>query len=39
MKYRKNVKKRASAREFARNVSKTKAANVAQHPMRGGYRL
>lgn len=40
--HRKAVNKIKSAKEFRRNVSKTKAANVdtvRQGPMRGGIRL
>lgn len=39
MSYRKPVNKRASAGKFRRNVGRTKAANVAPPPARGGYRL
>lgn len=38
-KYRKAVPKKASAKEFSRNAGRTKAANVASGPMRGGWRL
>lgn len=43
--YRKPVNKQKSAKEFRRNVSRTKAPNVeanhgvGQGPMRGGIRL
>lgn len=37
--HRKPVHKGKSARKFRKNVSKTKLANVAPRPMRGGYRL
>lgn len=33
------VNKNRSARQFKRNVSKTKFANVKAGPMRGGIRL
>lgn len=36
---RKPVNKRRSAAQFRHNVSHTKAANVKQGPMRGGWRL
>ena len=36
---RRPVSKVKSASNFKRNVGKTKAANVAPTPMRGGYRL
>lgn len=36
---RRPVNKRRSAKQFRRNISKTKRANVAPPPMRGGYRL
>lgn len=36
---RKYVNKRSSAGKFKRNVSRTKGANVARAPMRGGWRL
>ena len=36
---RKPVNKPKSAKEFRRNVGKTKAANVKSGPMRGGIRL
>lgn len=36
---RKPVKKAAAARQFRRQVEKTKAVNVAPRPMRGGIRL
>jgi len=35
---RRSVNKKKSAKQFRRNVSKTKAGNLSQ-PMRGGYRL
>lgn len=34
-----SVRKSSSARKFRANVGRTKAANVAPAPMRGGYRL
>lgn len=37
MRHRRKVNKRRSARQFRRNVARTKAINVI--PMRGGYRL
>lgn len=39
MRYRRPVNKQASARQFRRNVGRTKAANVKVGPMRGGIRL
>lgn len=33
------VNKNASAKQFRRNMSRTKAANVWAGPMRGGIRL
>lgn len=33
------VNKAKSAKKFRRNISHTKAANVQQGPMRGGWRL
>lgn len=33
------VNKGRSARNFRKNTERTKAANVAPPPMRGGYRL
>lgn len=33
------VNKQKSAKQFKRNVSKTKRANIAPAPMRGGIRL
>lgn len=33
------VNKRKSAQRFRSNVGRTKAANVAGQPMRGGWRL
>ncbi|WNK14663.1 MAG: hypothetical protein [Microvirus sp.] len=33
------VNKAKSARSFRRGVGRTKAANIAKAPMRGGYRL
>lgn len=33
------VNKQASARKFQQNTKRTKAANVAPGPMRGGIRL
>jgi len=37
--HRRPVSKGRSARQFRSNVSRTKAANVRQGPMRGGIRL
>jgi len=37
--HRRPVSKGRSARQFRANVSRTKAANVRQGPMRGGIRL
>ncbi|WNK14202.1 MAG: hypothetical protein [Microvirus sp.] len=37
--FRKSVNKSGSSKTFRHNVSKTKAANVKQNPMRGGIRL
>lgn len=34
-----SVNKRKSAGKFRRNTSRTKGANIAPPPMRGGYRL
>lgn len=39
MSYRSGVNKGRSAKKFRRQVSRTKAANVAPAPMRGGIRL
>lgn len=39
MSYRKSVNKGASARKFRGNMKRTKAANIAPPPARGGYRL
>lgn len=36
---RKPVNKHKSAKQFRKNVSKTKKPNVAAAPMRGGWRL
>lgn len=36
---RRPVSKRRSAGKFRRQISRTKAPNVAPRPMRGGYRL
>ena len=36
---RKHVNKHHSARKFRKHVSKTKVANIAPTPMRGGFRL
>lgn len=36
---RSGVSKGRSARQFKRNVRRTKGANVAPPPMRGGFRL
>lgn len=36
---RRPVSKRASAARFRKSVSRTKGANIAQGPMRGGIRL
>lgn len=36
---RRPVNKRGSARQFRGNISRTKGANVAVMPMRGGWRL
>lgn len=37
--YRRSVNKRRSARSFRKAVGRTKAANVARSPQRGGWRL
>lgn len=37
--FRKPVSKYRSARQFRRNVSRTKKVNTSPVPMRGGYRL
>lgn len=37
--HRSHVNKRASARKFRRSTSRTKAANIAPRPQRGGWRL
>lgn len=34
-----SVNKRRSARKFRRQVGRTKMANMAPNPMRGGFRL
>lgn len=39
MGYRRAVNKRQSARKFRGQVGRTKAANIAPPPQRGGYRL
>lgn len=36
---RRGVNKGRSARRFRRNIRRTKAANIAAGPMRGGWRL
>lgn len=36
---RSSVSKRGSAKQFRNNTSRTKGANIAPPPMRGGYRL
>jgi hypothetical protein len=36
---RKPVSKGKSSRQFKRNVSRTKGANMMVNPMRGGWRL
>ena len=36
---RKPVSKHKSAHKFRKNVSRTKAANMAINPMRGGWRM
>lgn len=36
---RSHVNKRHSAKKFAKHTRKTKAANMAPMPMRGGWRL
>ncbi|WNK12926.1 MAG: hypothetical protein [Microvirus sp.] len=36
---RRHVSKHKSARKFSNNIRRTKAANIAPPPMRGGYRL
>lgn len=36
---RKPVNKQKSAAQFRRNIKQTKAANVQNGPMRGGWRL
>jgi hypothetical protein len=36
---RQSVSKRGSAKKFRGHASRTKAANLAPPPMRGGYRL
>lgn len=36
---RNHVNKGSSARKFRSNVGRTKAANVAPPPMRGGWRM
>nr|WAE43551.1 MAG: DNA binding protein [Microviridae sp.] len=37
--HRSHVNKRKSARSFRKNISRTKAANMAIQPTRGGWRL
>lgn len=37
--HRQHVNKAKSAHQFKRNTSRTKAANLAPPPMRGGIRL
>jgi len=37
--HRQHVNKSKSARQFRRNVQRTKAANLTPAPMRGGIRL
>lgn len=37
--HRMHVNKAKSSRQFTRNSSRTKAANLAPNPMRGGIRL
>lgn len=39
MSYRRPVNKRASAGKFRRQVGRTRGANVAPPPARGGFRL
>lgn len=39
MSYRSGVNKARSARQFRRNSGRTKGANVAPPPARGGFRL
>lgn len=34
-----SVNKKASAGQFRKNVTRTKAANIQNGPMRGGWRL
>lgn len=36
---RQSVSKRGSASKFRKHASRTKSANLAPPPMRGGYRL
>lgn len=36
---RSRVNKRSSAKKFRRSVQRTKAANIAPNPQRGGWRL
>jgi hypothetical protein len=36
---RQSVSKRGSAKQFRKHASRTKSANIAPPPMRGGYRL
>lgn len=36
---RRSVNKNKSAKNFRSKIGKTKAANIAPPPMRGGYRL
>lgn len=36
---RRKVNKRSSARKFRKQVSRTKAVNIAPPPSRGGYRM
>ncbi|WNK14485.1 MAG: hypothetical protein [Microvirus sp.] len=37
--YRSRVNKRKSARSFRRSTQRTKSANIAPNPQRGGWRL
>jgi len=37
--FRKPVSKRRSAKQFRRNVSRTRAVNTSPVPQRGGFRL
>lgn len=36
---RRHVDKKASAKEFRRDSTRTKALNMAPKPMRGGFRI